>query len=463
LTRRRLIDLLWLLALTLWIIGLAFLTEWSYHRVPAGLVGILVVVTTSIIAVLSCTAALSLSPGMRASRLQAQEMQAFCRAIKRASGTLELQQIIDSAAVVVVEVTGVRGCTIKLLDTQTQRMKARSIVGIDEGQVSTAVRMADSLYQLRMMRREPIIVRDIELRDFPAVNEAFESMVCVPLQLEDKILGAICVFGAKGQRLSEEMITLLSTLGDVISLAVAHAQVYQDLKDLVEIKTRFMLQTSHELRSPLDSIRSMARTLLGGYLGELSAEQKKMLERIDLRSGMLAEIVGDLLVLAQGRAELSTLEPEVVDVSALMKEVMELLSLTAQEKGVTLARPHDIASKKISGSRDGIRSVMINLIANAIKYTPPDGCVTVRLSGCENQVLFEVADTGIGIPEEECASLFSEFFRASNAKAAAESGTGLGLAIVKTIVEQHGGSVEVTSELGRGSVFRVTFPAVSTP
>ena len=116
------------------------------------------------------------------------------------------------------------------------------------------------------------------------VVDEVESLVCVPLRLEERIFGAICVYGEQGQRLSAEIISTLSSLGDVVSLAIAHAFVYQDLLSLSQTKTKFMLTASHELRSPADAIRSIAATLREGYCGELNDRQRNLVDRIEQRA-----------------------------------------------------------------------------------------------------------------------------------------------------------------------------------
>jgi len=403
------------------------------------------------------------SPRVRTCREQARQFHAFCKAIKQAAGTLELQEILDSAAKVIVEATGVQGCSIKLLSSKTGKMIARTIVGLGEDRSDQALDIVEDIYKKGTMTRESIIVRDIYMRDFPAVDEEFESLICVPLYLEEKPLGAICIFGQRGQKLSGGLISLLASLGDVVSLAIAHAMVYEDLKNLVQTKTKFMFQASHELRSPLNTIQSMAKTLLEGHLGKLSKKQIDMISRIDIRSQMLSEIVGDLLILAVGRAELSTLKPQPVDLKKLLSENVRFFETRAREKQIDLQLHNRVEDGMVLGSQEGLASVITNLLSNAIKYTPEKGRVTVSLFESKEQVVVEISDTGIGIPEEEQSGLFREFFRASNAKQMARIGTGLGLAIVKATVEQHGGSIDFESERGRGTTFRILLNRVQQP
>ena len=452
---KRCLDRLWFIVLSSWITLLVVLGSFFLERVGSLALRVVVILVSSLAGIAVSWLLYTRSASVSVYRRQAGQFHSFCKAIKKAAGTLELQEILDSAARVVAEVTGVRGCSIKLLDPANGKMRARTVAGLDKRQADEALNIVENIYERGTLARESIIVRDIYMRDFPAVSDEFESLICVPLRLEERLLGAICIFGERGQRLSPEMIALLSSLGDVVSLAIAHSLVYEDLKDLVQTKTRFMFQASHELRSPLTSIQSMARALSEGHLGPLTDRQQEMLNRIDIRSQTLSEVVGDLLTLAVGRAELATLKPVRVDLVKLAREALGFNETRAQDRSVELELVAPLEEAPVKGSEDGLRSVLTNLLSNAIKYTPAGGKVTLRLSEAKEQLVLEISDTGIGIPEEEQTSLFEEFFRASNAKAMSHVGTGLGLAIVKATVQQHGGLIEVKSEVGQGTTFRI--------
>jgi signal transduction histidine kinase len=400
------------------------------------------------------------SPRFSADRLQAAQLRACCAAIRKAASTLVLAEILDTSARIIVDVTGVRGCCIRLKDAKTGKMEVKALVGIESDAVANAVNVTENLYQQGLMAGEPIVVRDLALRDFPEIDEEVESLICVPLRLEEKIMGAICVYGERGQKLTQEMISILASLGDVVSLTIAHAYVYEELKSLVNIKTRFMMQTSHELCSPLNTIQSIARTFLRGYLGEISESQREMLARIDTRAQLLTEVVSDLLTLAKSRVKLPSVQLVGVDVNKLLLESVGFFEAKFNEKKIDLQLECLDHPVPVTGSEEGLRSVITNLVSNAVKYTPAGGRVSLRLLEKQGGVFFEVQDSGIGIPRSEQERLFSEFYRASNARKMAETGTGLGLAIVKANVEQFGGRIGVKSEENRGTTFTVYFRKV---
>jgi signal transduction histidine kinase len=450
-------EKLWIPFVPIWLSSLAFLAILLLHgNVSPVLTG----------AAVLCAGGMSLGQGMllaldltniKKIGRRARALEAIYEVIHKAGGSLDLQEVLDAVTGITVQATGVRGCSIKLWDTDSGTMRVRSMAGIAREAADLSIDVAENIYHRSLMEGEAVLVEEALEEDFPEVDDQTESLICVPLRQQKQVLGALCVYGERGRSLSREQISLFSTLGDLVTLSIANASVYENLKRLDGAKTWFLLKASHELRSPLASIQSIVRTLTHGFLGELQASQKEMLERIELRAEALSRSVGDLLMLAKGKAELSTSELEKINFCTLLGENVELYQSMAAEKGITLTVqcPSNLNGAIVYGRREGLQSIISNLLSNAVKYTPRGGKVSMSLSPQEDKVTFEVSDTGIGIPQSEQPRLFSEFFRAENAKKLSEIGTGLGLSIVKSTVEQHGGSIEVQSREGEGSTFRV--------
>jgi signal transduction histidine kinase len=454
---KKTLGFFWPVVSLLWLFTFVFSVLQISNRKTSPILNILMITFLAGIGLLMAYYLLAKTPHIRSLERRASQLDKFFDAIRKAATTLNLQEIFDTAARIIVEVTEVRACSIELLDEHRERMKVYSIVGIESGKTEKAVNIAESIYHSGLMEGKSVIVRDVYMRDYPAIDDEIESLMCVPLRVEDRILGAVCIFGNRGQRLSNEMISLLSNLASVISLSIAHVFVFEDLKSLVNTKTLFMLQTSHELRSPLSAIQSIARTMSAGYLGDLSEKQRDAVSRIERRAQILSETVSDLLSLAKGRAEVSTMKLSKVDLNKILKESAELYELALKEKNITLALQLHDSQAVVYGNRDSLLSIVTNLLSNAIKYSPRGGQIVLRLNEREGRLVIEVKDTGMGIPRDELGKIFEEFYRTKRARSMSQVGTGLGLSIVKSKVEQHGGMIEVESEEEVGTTFRVAF------
>ena len=217
---------------------------------------------------------------------------------------------------------------------------------------------------------------------------------------------------------------------------------------------------THELRSPLSGARSLLRVLLDGLAGEVPGEQKAMITRVDTRLAYLAELVNDLLALAASRSAEMQETPATVDLREALRRVVDHHGTEAATKGVQLSLEAPDMPLLISATEQGLGRVFGNLVGNAVKYTPQGGRVEVKAARTNGQISVSIADTGMGIPADELPKLWTEFFRARNAKKSEIVGTGLGLSIVKRLVTSWGGLVAVQSEEGKGTTFTVTLPAI---
>ncbi|MBM7867548.1 phosphate regulon sensor histidine kinase PhoR [Heliobacterium gestii] len=232
-----------------------------------------------------------------------------------------------------------------------------------------------------------------------------------------------------------------------------------EVRRLEQMRTEFVANVSHELRTPLTSIKGFVETLLDGALDDAKVA-KRFLSIINEETQRLQRLIEDLLQLSRiesqaGRAveDQAFLEPE-------MQRVRNLLEPIALEKRITLQVDVQKNLPQLPLSPDNLKQVLVNLTENAIKYTPEGGRVHVRAFRQDQNVTLEVQDTGIGIPEESLPRIFERFYRVDKARSREMGGTGLGLAIVKHIIERSGGRVTVHSQVGAGSIFTVSFPAL---
>jgi signal transduction histidine kinase len=224
------------------------------------------------------------------------------------------------------------------------------------------------------------------------------------------------------------------------------------------MKDEFIALVSHDLRTPLTSIRGYIELLLEGLAGDLSDEQRQWLDVIDRNSSRLLRLVADLLFIAQLDAGKIALEPGEVRLDGVAAEAVEAVLPTARLRQVDL-RLEALSPVAINGDRARLGQLLDNLVSNALKFTPPGGRVDVRVGGSEAGAWLEVTDTGMGISQVEQEHLFERFFRTSSASSAAIQGTGLGLAIAQAIVNAHGGTIAVQSVEGVGTTFHIQLPA----
>ena len=234
----------------------------------------------------------------------------------------------------------------------------------------------------------------------------------------------------------------------------------QRLKELDKMKSAFVSNVSHELRTPLTAIKASADNMLDRLIGDLNGKQVGYLTRIKSNSDRLARLINDLLDLSTIEAGKIDLRPANLPLVTLVKEAAESLRPVAAEKLINLtvmsADPGIIAW----ADRDKVIQVLMNLIGNALKFTPTGGKVTIAVTkNSAAWMQISVTDTGPGIPAEEVNKVFGRFYQIGQAGTQKTQGTGLGLAISKALVEMHGGKIWVESEAGKGSTFSFTLPA----
>lgn len=243
----------------------------------------------------------------------------------------------------------------------------------------------------------------------------------------------------------------------------AERTAVERLQEVDQAKDRFVSNVSHELRTPITSILGYIELLDEGAYGELTAEQREAIARIARNSSRLLSLIGDLLTLSRIQESGPELAHQLLDLRDVVSHAMTTVTAAHQRPGLTLGVDLPPEPVPHRGDRDQLERVVINLVSNALKFTPDGGRVDVRLWSTPEAAVLEVADTGIGIPAEEQDRLFERFFRSSLSEHHEIPGTGLGLPITRTSVERHGGTIEVESEQGCGATFRVTLPLPERP
>ncbi len=317
----------------------------------------------------------------------------------------------------------------------------------------------------------PVQIRDIagersyksRLRD-TLIRLGYRSLLAVPLLRDDRLLGGLVVNRNTAGEFAPEVIDLLKTFATQSALAIQNARLFREieiksgqLETASRHKSEFLANMSHELRTPLNAIIGFSEVLSERLFGEINDKQAEYLRDI-LDSGRhLLSLINDILDLSKIEAGRMELEPSDFELPGAIENALTLVRERANRHGIELA--HTIAPTlgTIRADERKVKQVLLNLLTNALKFTPEGGRIDVRARRHAGAAEISVTDTGIGIAPEDQAAVFEEF-RQVGSTAKKIEGTGLGLAISRKFIELHGGRIWVTSAPGVGSTFAFTLP-----
>jgi signal transduction histidine kinase len=319
---------------------------------------------------------------------------------------------------------------------------------------------------------------DVKPRDWSA--DEIETLVelAASAQREIELRGALAEGAAslasiEGQRVElehanhilQEQAVELEMQSEELQLTAAHLeQRTEEAEAANHAKTQFLSMMSHELRTPLNAITGYAQLISMGVRGPVTGEQSDFLDRIERASRHLQILIGDILEFARFDVGQVQFELERVPVDAVIAESVELLAPQISERGIDFSHDTGAAGEiEVSADRSRVRQILVNLIGNAIKFTPESGRVWLACRRQGGEMHLEVADTGRGIPADRLAAVFEPFVQVDRAGIApALQGVGLGLAICRQLARGMGGDVRAASEEGKGSTFTLVLPVLET-
>jgi signal transduction histidine kinase len=301
---------------------------------------------------------------------------------------------------------------------------------------------------------EEVRRRTDELRSFVATDEDDSAIEELARQNRDlvQVLGEL----EEKRELLERLNTRLEESNRELNEANAR------LRELSAMKEEFLALTTHDLRSPLTVISGVINFFTSGRLGDLTAEQKNMVEMMERNTQNLIELVNDLLDASKLESGTMRLDAATIELGGLVAELREQMQPLAREKEIALEEevPEDLP--RLRADRAKLRRVLVNLVSNALKFTPKGGRVRLGAAREDALVRVSVADTGVGIPAEDLHDIFDKYAQARSRATRSEKGTGLGLYITRQLVELHGGKISVRSEVGKGSTFSFTIPVAES-
>ncbi|HEX9022677.1 MAG TPA: ATP-binding protein, partial [Geobacteraceae bacterium] len=290
----------------------------------------------------------------------------------------------------------------------------------------------------------------LDITRHPSLHEAFKKTVASQEKRAEEL--TIPLFG--GITILTHWVPLLEN-GRLKGVVAVFLDISY-LKRLEKVRRDFVANVSHELRTPVTVIRGYAETLTTGMLAADPERAGAFLEKIHRHAERLSSLIDDLLALSELESGEKPPVMAPVTVEGPLAHVCTLLEEKARQKNIAIVRAGATDVPPVLADRGRLEQVLVNLLDNAIKYTPENGTITVSAAEAEGMVKIAVTDTGIGIPPSEQSRIFERFYRVDTARSREQGGTGLGLAIVRHIIQQHGGEVAVESAPGKGSTFTVT-------
>ncbi|WP_110114086.1 ATP-binding protein [Bacillus sp. CGMCC 1.16541] len=292
------------------------------------------------------------------------------------------------------------------------------------------------LYYQAFQHKEVIgIVEEIFMTEIKV-----RKQVVLPIKIERRHFD---VYGAPIIGLNDEWKGIVLVFHDIT-----------ELKKLEQMRKDFVANVSHELKTPITSIKGFSETLLEGAMEDTQLREQ-FLHIILKESERMQGLIQDLLDLSKVEQQGFKLNVQAVNVKVMLEEIVMVLSNKTEEKDIELETKLPEDEVWIQGDTQRLKQVFINLISNAVTYTPKGGHVQAELIELDEEIIVKVSDTGIGISTEEIPRIFERFYRVDKARSRNSGGTGLGLAIVKHLIEAHKGQIEVTSTVGEGTVFSV--------
>ena len=406
------------------------------------------------------------------------------------SSTLDREMLLEKVLETLTRDLHYDRAMISFYDPVSRLTRDARIVGVSQAIQEFArareIPVADPMSPegMVLLQGKPLLIGDVRaVRDrLHPLNRQLvmltgtKSVIAVPLKTKDRVLGSMMVDRKQEHSLSQDDLELMITFAHQVAIALDNASAYQQIEELnvgLEAKVRertseleqadrlrsqFLSHVSHELKTPLTSIKGFLQNMLDGLTGAVNEKQERYLSRMLENSDRLIRMIEELLDrtrIQSGKLELAPVE---LDVGQCVADVIEQLRPLAQAKRQQLESVFPAVPLLVWADRDRLVQIVINLVQNAMKFTPEEGRVTVTVGqDGHRHAGISVRDTGPGIAPEFIDKIFDPFFRIKQSRTGAK-GLGLGLSIVRTLVELHGGTIEARGARGGGAEFYFTLP-----
>jgi len=404
-----------------------------------------------------------------------EQLTALGEVSRAISSTLDLETVLDTIVSRASQLAGAAGCSIYEYDEGAQQFELRATHNYDaefvEALRTAPLRKGEGLMGRAAEMREPIQIPDItqpgayqsSVRD-TLIRFGYRALLSVPLLREDQIIGSLSFNRKAPGEFPPEVVDGLKTFATQSSLAIQNARLFREIADksaqleaASRHKSEFLANMSHELRTPLNAIIGFSEVLTERMFGELNEKQDEYLKDIHASGQHLLSLINDILDLSKIEAGRMELERSDFHLPNAIENALILVRERASRRGIKLGSTIDQRLGMIGGDERKVKQVLLNLLSNALKFTPEGGRIDIGARLHDGVAEVSVTDTGIGIAPADQDAVFEEFRQVGTADKKAE-GTGLGLALSRKFIELHGGRIWVKSQVGAGSTFTFTLP-----
>jgi signal transduction histidine kinase len=387
------------------------------------------------------------------------------------TSSLSLNSVLNSVVSILRMTLDCRACSIFLIDARGEYLQLEAASGPSVAWKGIArLRIGEGISGQAIAEQRSIYVPDTHLEpDFIFFDPQIRSLVVVPLIVRNKAIGTLSIDATQPNAFDEE-VRLVAIASAQAAVAIENAELYEslqrsygelehafdELRRLDDMKSELIQNVSHELRTPLTFIKGYVELLRDGQLGDLLDEQKAAINIVAGKTDVLSRLVDDIIGMLQADGQQVHQAP--ICLASIGRAAIQSAQASATEAGLSLSDEIPDELPLILGDSRRLGQVFDNLLQNAIKFSDPGGTITLRIRDEGTRLRAEVQDTGIGIAADQLPRIFDRFYQVDGSTTRRYGGAGLGLAIVKQIVEAHGGTVGVESELHQGSLFFFTIP-----
>ncbi|MEP7291172.1 MAG: GAF domain-containing protein [Chloroflexota bacterium] len=388
------------------------------------------------------------------------------------SESLDLDSVLTIAMDTALRATSAKHAFIGLIEGN----RLRAVHATGEYQKDNVFDFDGGVVGRALQTQEPQLVLDVDHDpDFIRAIPGTKAQMSIPLIHREHLIGALSLETENPELFTREAFDFLCMISSHVTVAIDNSQLYQvaqqqleemhhlymRISELEQLKTDMIRIAAHDLRNPLGIIKGYTALLLEDK-DTLTPDQFDFMKAIDTAGEKMLKIIGDILSLQRVETMQDKANCDEINLHELIQDIAAENEFRARRKNQDYQVDLPESDVPVCVDLSQVREALDNLIGNAIKYTPDNGKITIRLVTEGSRAVFEVKDSGYGIPPAEQTRLFQPFFRASNAKASDIEGTGLGLHLVKNIVERHGGKMRFQSVLGAGSTFGFDLPKSSS-